>query len=314
MERKSVAGRHEEGTSSFVTPEAHHHTTQESGAADASFNRRGVATPWVVGVSGELSVANPYMAIGAVGGMHTLFRKRDHWNHGHGDGFGISHALCLGPHLEALPVCFRRSFAIPSRPRRRRRQPPVEKVSIRLPARNQQITAGELRVIFPDDDKRKPEIMSLGDALREARSRELDLVMVASSALPPVARIADFAKVVYSLQQKQKAALKAARENKRLSIPKEIRMTSNIAENDMRIKIDQARQWLHDGHAVRVVVRFRGGRGIQPGKQMLDKALAHLTDVGEIVDPQSVERPQMNRWVVHLTAVKDSSKREVLRK
>lgn len=205
-----------------------------------------------------------------------------------------------------------RSFAvIPRSHRRRKPQQDTRKgIAARLPPRNNQITAGELRVVFPPEEEKQPAIMALPEAMKEAESRGLDLVLIAPSADPPVARLADFKKVVYSLQQKEKAASKAARENKKLSIPKEIRMKCFIAEHDLSMKLDQANKWLEEGYNVKIAIRFRGARGIEPGKELLNRVLEKMKDTAEVVDPRALQKPQMNQWLVMFTSAKVSAKKD----
>jgi translation initiation factor IF-3 len=64
-----------------------------------------------------------------------------------------------------------------------------------LHRRNGKIRAREVRVI--DEEKAQLGIMSLDAALRLARDRQLDLVEIAATAIPPVCRIVNYGKFLY---------------------------------------------------------------------------------------------------------------------
>lgn len=65
----------------------------------------------------------------------------------------------------------------------------------------------EVRVI--DDNGDQLGIKSTQDALRLARSKDLDLIEVSPNAKPPVCRISDFGKYNYEKQKKKKSRRRA---------------------------------------------------------------------------------------------------------
>lgn len=97
-------------------------------------------------------------------------------------------------------------------------------------------------------------IYPIGEALRLAEERELDLVEVARNADPPVCRLLHYGKFMYERARRERAARKA---QKQVDI-KEIRLRPKIAEHDIMVKTNRAREFLADGAKVRVRVRFRG--------------------------------------------------------
>jgi len=169
-----------------------------------------------------------------------------------------------------------------------------------LPLRNRDITAPEVRLVYPEADKRAVEIVSNQQAQQEAASRGLDLVMASPYASPPVVRLVEWDKVVYALRQKEKAAQRAARESRRLSVPKEVRMGCATAQHDMVVKLDSTKRFLSDGQHVRLVITFRGGREIQTARSKLEEVLDALGALVVVKDPRQLQRPQMNQWVVQL--------------
>src|SRR5438046_4432398 len=71
-----------------------------------------------------------------------------------------------------------------------------------LHRRNGKIRAREVRVI--DDARQQLGVMSLDQALRLARSKDLDLIEIAANATPPVCRIVNYGKFLYEEAKRHK--------------------------------------------------------------------------------------------------------------
>ncbi len=117
---------------------------------------------------------------------------------------------------------------------------------------NDGIRAREVRVV--DAENEQLGIMPLRDALRLAEERNLDLVNVAPNAKPPVCRIMDYGKFKYEQSKKEKES----RKNQKVVLLKEVRMTPNIDEHDLNVKLKNVIKFLKEGSKVKVSVRFRG--------------------------------------------------------
>lgn len=96
--------------------------------------------------------------------------------------------------------------------------------------------------------------MSRGDALKAAQAAGLDLVEISPGANPPVAKIVDWGKYQY---QKMKEAQKNRRSNKASEL-KQMRFGLKIGSGDLDIKLRKIREFLNDGHKVRIQVFYRG--------------------------------------------------------
>ena len=96
---------------------------------------------------------------------------------------------------------------------------------------NEQIRDREVRVIGAEGEQLG--IMSSKDAYMMAKEKDLDLIKIAPTATPPVVKIADFGKYRYEMMRKEKEA----KRNQRVTELKEIRMTPNIDQNDLRCDI-----------------------------------------------------------------------------
>ena len=138
---------------------------------------------------------------------------------------------------------------------------------------NEEIRASHVLLIAADGEQ-------LGkvsrDALERARAAELDLVEVASAADPPVCRIADYGKLRYEQERKQKLA----RRNQTRIAVKEVRLRPKIGDHDYDWKLDQVRQFLDQNAKVKLAVFFRGREREHPdrGRDILDRIAASVDD------------------------------------
>ena len=134
-------------------------------------------------------------------------------------------------------------------------------------------------------------VMNSKEALRMAREEELDLVLIAPNANPPVCKIIDYGKYRYEMARKEKEAKK---KQKVIEI-KEVRLSPNIDENDVNTKAKAARKFLEKGDKVKVALRFRGREMAHMGmsKQILDDFFAKVEDVAVIEKPAKLEGRSM---------------------
>ena len=116
---------------------------------------------------------------------------------------------------------------------------------------NEDIREKEVRVIGADGEQLG--IMATADALNKAIEADLDLVLIAPTATPPVCRIMDFGK--YRFEQTKRE--KEARKNQKQAEVKEIKMSLNIDTNDFNIKVKNCIKFLQNGDKVKVTIRFR---------------------------------------------------------
>ncbi len=141
---------------------------------------------------------------------------------------------------------------------------------------NQYIQASEVRVIGADE--KQIGVMSRDEAIFKARQANMDLVMVAEKAKPPVVRIIDFSKFKYQQQQK----IKASRKKDKAKDQKEIRITPFIAQGDFDTRIKRIKKLLTSGHKVKLTVKFTGRQITRKefGYELLKRAADKLTEVG----------------------------------
>ncbi len=94
----------------------------------------------------------------------------------------------------------------------------------------------------------------LQDALQKAQIAELDLVEVSPNAKPPVCKILDFGKFKYEVEKQER---KQKAKNKSADL-KEIRLSLNIDDNDLNVKIRKAKEFLQKKHKVKVSLMLKG--------------------------------------------------------
>ncbi len=131
-----------------------------------------------------------------------------------------------------------------------------------------------------DDEGKKLGVITVPEALRIAEERGLDLVEVAPLADPPVCRIMDYGKYKYKLQKRDKEA----RKKQKVQSLKEMKMRPKIDEHDYNFKTRKIREFLADGHRVRVSVFFRGREMsfLDKGRELLERVAHDCSDIGRM--------------------------------
>ena len=157
------------------------------------------------------------------------------------------------------------------------------------PRYNERIRAREVRLIGPDGSQ--VGIRATADALTLARELDLDLVEVAPLANPPVCRIMDYGKFRYEEAQKAKESRK---KTTHVSI-KEVKFRPKIGKGDFDTKVRHMREFLEDGHKVKVTLQFRGREVAHPelGAKILDDALSQLDGLAKVETQARLEGRNM---------------------
>lgn len=140
---------------------------------------------------------------------------------------------------------------------------------------NQYIKAEQLRVV--DESGKQVGVLSKVQALQEAGIRGLDLVEIAPTAKPPVAKIIDFKKFKYLEAKKER---EGSKKSGRVEL-KEVRFTPFIAQGDLDSRIAKMRDYLEDGNRVKIVVKFVGRQitRVDFGHELVKKVLTELDGV-----------------------------------
>ena len=143
---------------------------------------------------------------------------------------------------------------------------------------NDGIRAREVRLISSNGDQLG--VKSKREALQIAEQENLDLVLVAPKAKPPVAKVMDYGKYRFELQKKQREARK---KQKTVNV-KEVRLSPTIDTNDFNTKMKNAQKFLAKGDKVKVSIRFKG-RAIthkEIGRDVLSRFAEKTKDVASV--------------------------------
>lgn len=154
---------------------------------------------------------------------------------------------------------------------------------------NEGIRARELRVI--DQNGEQIGIKSRNEALELAARANLDLVLVAPQAKPPVARIMDYGKYKFEQQKKEREI----RKNQKVINMKEIRLSPTIDEHDFQTKLRNAIKFLQKGDKVKCTLRFKG-RAITHtdiGQRVLDRFAEECSEYGTVEQKPKLEGRSM---------------------
>ena len=111
---------------------------------------------------------------------------------------------------------------------------------------NEQIRASEIRLIGADGQQ--VGVVPTKEGLEQAQAAGLDLVEIAPMVKPPVCRIMDMGKYLYSLSKKEKES----RKKQKFVDVKEVKMCAKIAENDYQTKLRNARKFIERGDKVKL--------------------------------------------------------------
>lgn len=122
--------------------------------------------------------------------------------------------------------------------------------------------------------------MSPREALKIAKEKGYDLVVVSPNATPPVCRIMDYGKHKYELEKKQKESKK----KQHIVNLKELTVSYKIGEHDYQVKLKSIQRFIKDGDKVKVIVRLRGReeQHAELGIKLLNRFLNDATDISEV--------------------------------
>ena len=150
---------------------------------------------------------------------------------------------------------------------------------------NDEIRAKEVRIVGEGGEQ--VGVMSTSAALSMAYEKDLDLVLIAPNAQPPVCRIMDYGKYRFERDKKEKEAKK----KQTVVEVKEIQLSCNIDTHDFETKVKHAHRFIGDGNKVRVVVKFRGREmsHLDIGRDLLARFEEAVSDAGTVEKRPSLE-------------------------
>ncbi len=119
----------------------------------------------------------------------------------------------------------------------------------------------------------------------------MDLVEIAPNAEPPVCRLMDYGKFLYSKSKKKQESKK---KQKQITV-KEIKFRPGTDIGDYDIKVRNLTRFLEAGNKVKVTLRFRGREMAHQelGMEMLNRVEGALQDIGVVEQMPKMEGRQM---------------------
>lgn len=157
------------------------------------------------------------------------------------------------------------------------------------PRTNDRIRVPEVRLVGPAGEQ--IGVVSIDTALRLAREADLDLVEVAPTSRPPVAKIMDYGKFKYETAQKAKEA----RRNQTNTILKEVRFRLKIDSHDYETKRKRAEGFLKAGDKVKAMILFRGREQSRPeqGVRLLQRFAEDVSEFGSVESNPTIDGRNM---------------------
>jgi translation initiation factor IF-3 len=170
---------------------------------------------------------------------------------------------------------------------------------------NERIRSPQIRLIGAAGEQFG--IVTPQDGLARAQEAGLDLVEVAGTTVPPVCRIMDLGKYLYTLGKKEKESRK---KQKTIDI-KEVKMTTKIDENDYQTKLRNARRFIERGDKVKLVVFFRGREivYVDKGRKLVARFVQDLADIAMVERNDGLEGKAI---MLYLTRTAPVKKKEVV--
>jgi translation initiation factor IF-3 len=146
---------------------------------------------------------------------------------------------------------------------------------------NQQIQSQQVRLLR--EDGTQVGVVSKEEALSEAKLAGVDAVEIAPMAAPPVVKLIDYKKYLYQLAKKEQVAKSS---QKKVDL-KEVRLTPFMADNDFQTRLNRGREFLSEGHKLRVTVKFVGRQLTHKefAQQVLDKVITSYVEIAAIDQP-----------------------------
>ncbi len=116
-------------------------------------------------------------------------------------------------------------------------------------------------------------VMSKNDALKEASKFDLDLVLISDKGTVAVTKIVDYGKFKYERKKRESENKK----NQKIIENKEVRLSPNIGQHDLDVRVKNAIRFLEKGSRVKVSLAFKGRQmankdiGFETMKNFLDQ-------------------------------------------
>ena len=165
---------------------------------------------------------------------------------------------------------------------------------------NENIRVPEVRLVGVDGEQLG--ILKTEAALHNAEEHNVDLVMIAPTAQPPVCRAMDYGKYRFERLKKEKEAKK----KQQIVKIKEVQLSCRIDTHDFDTRVKAACRFLQEGNKVRVVIRFKGREmsHMDIGRTVIEQFRTACAEFGTADKPAAVEGRNMSITLSPVKAAK----------
>ena len=134
-------------------------------------------------------------------------------------------------------------------------------------------------------------MVSRSQALEAADEAGLDLVEISPTADPPVCRVMDFGKFLYTESKKQQVA----RRNQKQTQVKEVKFRPQTDDGDYQVKLRNLLRFFEEGDKAKITLRFRGREMAHQelGRELLQRLEEDLKGVAVVEQYPRLEGRQM---------------------
>ena len=145
-------------------------------------------------------------------------------------------------------------------------------------------------VLLIDDLGEKRGIVPLSEALEIAQAAGLDLVEVSPNTDPPVCKVLNYGQLKFKVKKEEK-------KNTKKRQLKEIKMRPVTDEGDYKVKCKKIKDFLEDGHKVKVTIFYRRAREMSHqdlSAELLARILVDLAEFGQLEYEPKAEGRQIH--------------------
>jgi len=157
---------------------------------------------------------------------------------------------------------------------------------------NSEVRFPQVRLVGFYDE---PKLMSSYEASKLAETEELDLILINENQDPPIVRIDDYKKFLYNLEKVEKERKK----NSAKSVLKEVQLSPEISDNDLKTKIRKGQEFLEDGNKIKCVLLLKGRQRANPERGEI-VMLKFADGVSEFGMPEQLPKLEGGKWIMLL--------------
>jgi len=135
-------------------------------------------------------------------------------------------------------------------------------------------------------------IVTIAEALDEAKNASLDLVQVSPpEADPVVCKLLDYGKYLFD----KKKNLSASKIKTKRNTTKEIKFRPSTDVGDYKIKLNKIKSFILDGDKTKISVRFRGREILNSnmGLDLLNRIKDEISDIAQVDQEPSLDGRQL---------------------